>query len=143
MLYFFCLCTLTSSLNTLYLSMDANFKLKQKDRGFNDPPLSNRLVYMVADEKLQDHLAHCLATGQVTEVRLFLTCTETPNPSIRSTPVVLCSTPSLRLIRSTPRGMLLPALVGLIVRDMGSSDRMVLSTYSEVNGELTFSHLVM
>ncbi|KAF9793436.1 hypothetical protein BJ322DRAFT_1016943 [Thelephora terrestris] len=32
-----------SWLNTLYLSMDANFKLKQKDRGFSDPPLSGPL----------------------------------------------------------------------------------------------------
>lgn len=48
--------------------MDANFKLKQKDRGFNDPPLSNGLVYMVANEKLRDHLAHCSTTGQVSEV---------------------------------------------------------------------------
>jgi hypothetical protein len=32
--------------------MDANFKLKQKERGFGDPPLSNGLVYMVANERL-------------------------------------------------------------------------------------------
>ena len=57
-----------SWLNTLYLSMDANFKLKQKDRGFDDPPLSNGLVYMVADRKLQEHLTHCSKTGQVAEV---------------------------------------------------------------------------
>ena len=48
--------------------MDANFKLKQKERGFNDPPLSNGLVYMVANEKLQEHLADCSNTGQITEV---------------------------------------------------------------------------
>ena len=51
--------------------MDANFKLKQKARGFNDPPLSNGLVYMVADEKLQDHLTHCSKTGQVAEVSIL------------------------------------------------------------------------
>ena len=47
--------------------MDANFKLKQKARGFNDPSLSNGLIYMVADEKLQDHLTHCSMIGQVAE----------------------------------------------------------------------------
>ena len=50
--------------------MDANFKLKQKARGFSDPPLSNGLVYMIADEKLKSHLAHCSTIGQVTELSL-------------------------------------------------------------------------
>ena len=59
---------LRSWLNTLYLSMDANFKLKQKERGFSDPPLSNGLAFMVSNDRLQDHLAHCSKTGQVTEV---------------------------------------------------------------------------
>ena len=39
--------------------MDANFKLKQKERGFSDPPLSNGLMFMLANDKLQEHLAHC------------------------------------------------------------------------------------
>ena len=52
--------------------MDANFKLKQKARGFNDPSLSNGLIYMVADEKLQDHLTHCSMIGQVAEVSFFV-----------------------------------------------------------------------
>ena len=48
--------------------MDANFKLKQKERGFSDPPLSNGLAFMVSNDKLRDHLTHCSNTGQVTEV---------------------------------------------------------------------------
>lgn len=48
--------------------MDANFKLKQKQRGFKDPPLSNGLVYMVSDKKLQDHLAYCSDKGLTAEV---------------------------------------------------------------------------
>jgi len=44
---------------TVFLSMDANFKLKQKDRGFTDPPLGNGFAYMVPDEKLVKHLADC------------------------------------------------------------------------------------
>ena len=44
---------------TIYLSMDANFKLKQKERGYMDPPLSNGLAYMVSDKMLTAHLAQC------------------------------------------------------------------------------------
>ena len=39
--------------------MDANFKLKQKERGFADPPLSNGYAYMVSHEKLLEHLTEC------------------------------------------------------------------------------------
>ena len=46
-------------LETLYLSMDANFKLKQKERGFTDPPLADGFAYMVSNEKLHEHLASC------------------------------------------------------------------------------------
>ena len=44
---------------TIYLSMDANFKLKQKERGFADPPLVNGFAYMVSNQKLLEHLADC------------------------------------------------------------------------------------
>jgi len=47
---------LFSMFETLYLSMDANFKLKQKERGFTDPPLANGFAYMVSNEKLLEHL---------------------------------------------------------------------------------------
>lgn len=39
--------------------MDANFKLKQKERGFVDPPLANGYAYMVSNKRLLDHLAEC------------------------------------------------------------------------------------
>ena len=39
--------------------MDANFKLKQKERGFVDPPLANGFAYMVSNERLLEHLAQC------------------------------------------------------------------------------------
>ena len=58
----------TSWLNTLYLSIDANFKLKQKDRGFSDPPLSNGLAFMVPVAKLNEHLDYCLGLSQTAEV---------------------------------------------------------------------------
>lgn len=51
-----------SMFETMYLSMDANFKLKQKERGFSDPPLANGLAFMVSNEKLLKHLAECTST---------------------------------------------------------------------------------
>jgi hypothetical protein len=58
---------------TLYLSMDANFKLKQKERGFSDPPLANGFAYMVSNEILHRHLASCKDSSVLTqEVNLFL-----------------------------------------------------------------------
>ena len=57
-----------SWINTLYLSMDANFKLKQKDRGFMDPPLSNGLAYMISDATLRTHLAECVKKNLTSEV---------------------------------------------------------------------------
>ena len=50
--------------------MDANFKLKQKERGFNNPALSNGLVYMVSNKQLQDHLTQCANKGLTVEVRM-------------------------------------------------------------------------
>ena len=48
-----------SWINTLYLSLNANFKLKQKNLGFTDPPLANGLLYMIADSMLKEHLVEC------------------------------------------------------------------------------------
>ena len=59
---------MSSWLNTLYLSMDANFKLKQKERGFSDPPLANGLAYMISNDMLKAHLADCVAKNLTSEV---------------------------------------------------------------------------
>jgi len=48
--------------------MDANFKLKQKERGFADPPLSNGLAYMISDATLKAHLTECTAKKLTSEV---------------------------------------------------------------------------
>ena len=48
--------------------MDANFKLKQKERGFTDPPLSNGLAYMISDTALKAHLAECISKNLTSEV---------------------------------------------------------------------------
>ena len=49
--------------------MDVNFKLKQKERGFADPPLSNGLAYMISDTELKAHLAECVVKNLTSEVR--------------------------------------------------------------------------
>ena len=69
--------------------MDANFKLKQKERGFTDPPLSNGLAYMVSDTALKAHLAECISKNLTSEV-----C----GPSIGVTPA------DLIFVRSTHAG---------------------------------------
>jgi hypothetical protein len=67
---------------TLYLSMDANFKLKQKDRGFSDPPLANGLAYMVSNGKLLTHLAKCKGE-KVLEDEVSISCNLIHNPLIQ------------------------------------------------------------
>ena len=42
--------------NTLFLGVDACFKLKLKDRGFKDPSLCTGLAYMVNKDSYQQHL---------------------------------------------------------------------------------------
>ena len=43
-------------LNTLILSMDANFKLKSKERGIRDPELAPGWSYFVHEEQYQEFL---------------------------------------------------------------------------------------
>lgn len=43
--------------NTLFLGIDACFKLKLKDRGFEDPDLGTNLVYMVNNHDYAKHLS--------------------------------------------------------------------------------------
>ena len=42
--------------NTLFLGIDACFKLKLKERGFNDPDLCAGLAYMVNEDQYQAYL---------------------------------------------------------------------------------------
>lgn len=42
--------------NTLFLGIDACFKLKLKDRGFDDPDLGTGLAYMVGEGPYQAYL---------------------------------------------------------------------------------------
>ena len=55
--------------------MDANFKLKQKERGFSDPPLANGFAYMVSNKTLLEHLAQCVGNKVLKdEVTIRSTC---------------------------------------------------------------------
>jgi hypothetical protein len=118
--------------------MDANFKLKQKERGFSDPPLSNGLAYMIPNDRLQEHLAQCADKDLTTEVStlgLWSSLIGVDFLPVRSILAVRLSMQSARLIRSMPRDMRSLALVGLIAPDMASSDRMASLTYNEANGK--------
>ena len=45
--------------STLIIALDACFKLKLKDRSFNDPDLGTGLAYMVGEEKYKSHITRC------------------------------------------------------------------------------------
>ena len=55
--------------STLIIALDACFKLKLKNRSFNDPDLGTRLAYMVNDNKYQLHLSQCPKDPPPDEVR--------------------------------------------------------------------------
>lgn len=55
-------------LNTTYLMLDANFRLKLKERNLNDPALGDGLAYFVEE---RPYLAHVEAAGEQTEVGQF------------------------------------------------------------------------
>lgn len=95
-------------LETLYLAMDANFKLKQKERGFTDPPLANGFAYMVSNGKLLKHLAECRNDRVLKDevrlcpvIRFIIILT----PLVRPSHVARTSMPSTTPIRSTQLAM--------------------------------------
>ena len=49
--------------NTLFLGIDACFKLRLKERGFNDPDLGTGLAYMVNDVPYGKHLKSSTTTS--------------------------------------------------------------------------------
>lgn len=54
-------------LDTEYVMLDANFRLKSKQRNLVDPPLGGGLAYYVDNA---DYMAHVHACGAQTEVTL-------------------------------------------------------------------------
>ena len=105
--------------------MDANFKLKQKDRGFLDPPLSNGFAYMVSNETLLAHLAQC-KDDKILKADVSPHCPmEVYHPltySVRPQLVALPSMPSPTHIRSVPLAMPSQVLEVSIVPAMDSND---------------------
>ena len=116
--------------------MDANFKLKGKERGFADPPLANGLGYMVSNDLLQAHLAECVAKNLTSEVFArfrILHCSYITHS--RSTPVGRRSTRSIRRIRNILKDTLRPGWALWTAHDTGSNAQMVLSTSRKENGK--------
>ena len=62
--------------STMFVGLDACFKLKSKDRSFVDVDLGTGLAYMVNNEKYQRHLAHCLKNPPPKEVRVLPPCSQ-------------------------------------------------------------------
>lgn len=52
-------------LYTLFLAVDANFKLKGKDRGINDPELALGWASFVEEDRYQEHIAQYVNQPEV------------------------------------------------------------------------------
>lgn len=77
-------CSLTDHarrwLDTDMVMIDANFRLKMKDRDIDDPPLGPGLSYYVEDSQYKEHVKRC---GPQTEVRMqHFTATVTTNAEL-------------------------------------------------------------
>lgn len=125
---------------TIYLSMDANFKLKQKERGFSDPPLANGHAYMVSNDKLMKHLDECKGDKLLGDEVI-------PYSSYFTHRSLLCSKPSLvvrtfmRLTKLIQNIQLDTPSLGLrvwTVPAMGLNDHSGWWTYKKGNGMLPF-----
>ena len=104
--------------------MDANFKLKQKERGFMDPPLANGFAYMVSNRKLLEHLADCKDSKILKDevILCLLVCRPQSLTKFRPSPAARTSTPSTMLILSTLVATLLWVSEASTVPAMGSSN---------------------
>ena len=126
---------------TLYLSMDANFKLKQKERGFTDPPLANGFAYMVSNGKLRQHLTSCKGSKVLQdEVSSYglMQCLNS-DPHGRPSRVVQTSMLSTTHIQSTQQATLSQGLWVWIVLATDSNVPPGWWTYKRGNGML-FHH---
>lgn len=57
--------------DTDYAQVDANFRLKNKDRQIDDPSLNKGIAFIVADAPYKAHLEQC---GPQTEVQILCSC---------------------------------------------------------------------
>jgi hypothetical protein len=63
-------------LYTLYLAVDANFKLKGKDRGIDDPELAPGWASFVEEASYQEHIAGYVDQPEVQILPYFVTLVE-------------------------------------------------------------------
>lgn len=61
---------ISSHLYILYLAVDANFKLKGKDRGIQDPELGPGWGLFVEETRYQQHLANYIDQPEVTHLSI-------------------------------------------------------------------------
>ena len=59
-------------LYSLFLAMDANFRLKLKSRGIQDPELGSGLTYFVNNEKFDSHLQNHVGEDNASAPVMFL-----------------------------------------------------------------------
>ena len=59
-------------LHSLFVAIDANFRLKQKTRGIKDPELGSGLAYFVNTTKFEAHLKSHTEENEVSISNLFL-----------------------------------------------------------------------
>lgn len=78
-------------LHSLFIAIDANFRLKLKTRGIKDPELGSGLAYFVNTTKFGAHLKSHVDEDEVSISNLFCQ-TEDSHPK-RSKPVGQSSTP--------------------------------------------------
>ena len=65
-------------LYTQFLAVDANFKLKGKDRGINDPDLTPGWASFVEDGRYQEHIIQYVDQSEVRVRRRSLNCLFSP-----------------------------------------------------------------
>lgn len=59
-------------LYSLFIAIDANFRLKLKTRGIRDPELGSGLAYFVNSEKFEAHLKSHVDEDDVSTSDMFL-----------------------------------------------------------------------
>ncbi|KAM6497786.1 hypothetical protein JOM56_005734 [Amanita muscaria] len=95
-------------LYTLFLAIDANFKLKQKNRGINDPELSPGWAYFVEEGPYQDFIKDYVDQSEINTCQsehdaiVRATVRSTPGYAVTGTIIVIC--PRHGLVRKNGAG---------------------------------------
>jgi hypothetical protein len=117
------------------LALDANFRLKLKDRGIEDPEVDPGWAYFVEHGHYIGHISQTINDKEVGRFSKYLCYTFDNSTSKRSLGVALHSTPSTK--RTTgQKDMLLPELLPVYVHVIPWSRKTALETCNEANGAL-------